>query len=133
MIVVDASVVALTFLDPATEPRAVQALEEMRADPAWLVPAHWHVEVLSTVRGLLLGGKIDKEKADRAAAAIQQMTVAVTPSGPLMPRMWELRNNLSTYDAAYVATAESHHITLVTADVRIEKAGVARCPVRVVG
>ena len=42
------------------------------------------------------------------------------------------RANLSPYDAGYVAVAESHDLTFVTADVRIAKAGVARCPIRVI-
>jgi predicted nucleic acid-binding protein len=46
--------------------------------------------------------------------------------------MWELRSNLSTYDAGCVAVAEAHDVTLVTADARIAKAGVARCAVRVI-
>lgn len=46
--------------------------------------------------------------------------------------VWELRENLSTYDACYVAVAETHDLTLVTGDAKIERAGVARCPVRVI-
>lgn len=132
MIVPDASAVALTFLDPEKEPRVHSALAELRADPAWLVPAHWHVEVLATIRGLLLGDKLDAATAGKAAAALRAMTVALAPTPPLLPRMWELRDNLSAYDAAHVAAAESRSLTLVTADVRVRRAGVARCDIRVV-
>jgi len=45
--------------------------------------------------------------------------------------MWQLRPNLSVYDAGYIAVAEGH-VTLVTADVRLQLAGVARCPIQVV-
>ena len=68
----------------------------------------------------------------RASATISPSRVITAPTGPCLPRMWELRSNLSTYDAGYVAVAESHDLTLVTADVRIAKAGVARCPVRTI-
>lgn len=110
----------------------MSALAELRADPAWLVPAHWHVEVLATIRGLRLGGKLDSAKADKAAAALRAMTAAVAPTPSLLPRMWELRGNLSMYDAGYVAAAESRSVMLVTADVRIKEAGVARCEIRVI-
>lgn len=132
MIVPDASAIALTFLDPTKEPRVRAALRELRADPAWLVPAHWHVEVLATVRGLWLGGKLDLATADNATAALLATTVAVAQTGPLLMRMWQLRANLSAYDAGYVAVAESRNATLVTGDARIKNAGVARCEIRVI-
>jgi predicted nucleic acid-binding protein len=92
----------------------------------------WHVEVLAVIRGLLLGGKLDAAQADAAVAALATATVAVTPTAPLLARMWQVRDNLSAYDAAYVAAAEVRDATLVTADARIARAGVARCPVRTI-
>ena len=127
MIVPDASAFALTFT--ADDPRAAAADHALRADPAWLVPQTWHTEVLSVIRGLWRGGKLDPARADAAVAALSTATVAVTAVTPLLPRMWQLREILSSYDAAYVAAAEAHDLTLVTADVRIARAGVARCPV----
>ncbi|WP_448061098.1 type II toxin-antitoxin system VapC family toxin [Cellulomonas hominis] len=127
MIVPDASAFALLFTD---DPRADEADRALRADPAWLVPEHWHVEVLAVIRGLLLGGKLDQPRADAAVAALTSATVAVTSTAPLLARMWQVRSNLSAYDAGYVAAAEAHDLTLVTADGRIARAGVARCPVR---
>lgn len=84
------------------------------------------------IRGLLLGGKLDEGRAEAAVAALASATVAVTPTAPLLPRMWQVRSNLSAYDAAYVAAAEAHDATLVTADARIARAGVARCPIRTI-
>lgn len=132
MIVVDASAVALTFGDPDSDPRVAQAHRILRADTAWAVPEHWRIEVLSTIRGLWSGGKLDQGRADRAVAALAAMTVAVTPTGPLIDRIWQLRSKLPAYDAGYVAVAEAHGITLVTGDARIARAGVARCPVHLV-
>lgn len=132
MIVLDASVAVLLFGDPALDSRVTEATEVMRGDPDWLVPEHWRVEFLSTVRGLAVGGKIDPVDADAAVQWLSAVTVAVAPTGAAVPRIWELRANLSAYDAGYVAVAESHDLTLVTADVRIAKAGVARCPVRAI-
>jgi predicted nucleic acid-binding protein len=130
VIVPDASAFAMTFA--GGDPRAAEADRALRADPAWLVPEQWHVEVLAVVRGLLLGGKLDEGRAEAAVAALASATVAVTPTAPLLPRMWQVRANLSAYDAAYVAAAEAHDATLVTADTRIARAGVARCPIRTI-
>jgi predicted nucleic acid-binding protein len=49
---------------------------------------------------------------------------------PLLPRMWELRDNLTPYDAAYVALAEVTGAVLVTGDERINAAPAVRCIVR---
>ncbi|OMH24730.1 hypothetical protein BKD30_07630 [Tersicoccus phoenicis] len=132
MIVLDASVAVLLFGDPIRDSRVTEAIGVLRNDPNWLVPEHWRIEFLSTVRGLAIGGKIDPVDADEAVRWLSAATVAVAPTGPHVSRIWELRANLSAYDAGYVAVAESHDLTLVTADVRIVKAGVARSPVRVI-
>ncbi len=52
---------------------------------------------------------------------------------PLLPRIWELRDNISSYDAAYVALAERLRAPLVTADRRLARAAAAYCEVIVVG
>ena len=132
MIVPDSSAVALLFVDPATDPRAAAAREVLRADPVWVVPEHWHIEVISTVRGLWLGHKMDDERADRALVALSQATVAITKTMSLANRIWQLRSALTAYDAGYVATAEACSCRLVTADARIARSGAARCDVFVV-
>jgi len=130
VIVLDASAFALLFT--GSDPRADEADRVLRADPVWVVPEQWHVEVLAVIRRLLLGGKLDPGQADAAVAALATATVAVTPTAPLLGRMWQIRDNLSAYDAAYVAAAEVRDATLVTADARIARAGVARCPIRTI-
>lgn len=51
---------------------------------------------------------------------------------PLLPRMWELRDNLAPYDAAYVALAELTGTVLVTGDERITAAPGARCAIQII-
>jgi predicted nucleic acid-binding protein len=133
VIVLDASVAALLFSDPEAEPRTKAARAMVTRDPVWVVPEHWKTELFSTVRGLWLGRKLSDERARRAVARIPRMVVTVVPTDSLLPRMWELRGNVSGYDAAYVAAAEAYDCTLVTADARLARAGSARCPVEVVG
>lgn len=132
MIVPDASAAALLFGCTDADSRVRDASELLRADPEWVVPEHWRTEVLSVIRGLTLGRKLDPERAERAIIWLQSVTIITAPTSPLLVRMWHLRDNLSAYDAGYVAVAEAHDVTLVTADVRIARAGVARCPVRVI-
>jgi predicted nucleic acid-binding protein len=50
---------------------------------------------------------------------------------PLWPRLKSLHANLSAYDAQYVALAEALHVSLITADARVKRSGVARCKVEV--
>ncbi len=127
MIVVDASATTLLFCDPVVEPRAAHARQVLSDDPAWLVPEHWRVEVCAALRGLDRGGVL--VDAARAVRLLGELTVVTVPTGELLGRMWELRASVSTYDAAYVAAAEAHGLTLVTADARLARSGPARCPV----
>jgi predicted nucleic acid-binding protein len=132
MIVVDSSAAALLFALPDSDARVGEATRVLLTDTAWVVPEHWRVEFLSILRGLTAGGKMSTAQAENAVAWLEQIEVAVATTGPLLRRMWELRDNLSTYDAGYVAVAEEYGLTLVTADARIARAGVARCPVQVI-
>lgn len=50
---------------------------------------------------------------------------------PLLNRVWELRDNLSAYDASYVALAELLDCSLLTANARLSRAPLARCPITV--
>ncbi len=130
MIVPDASAALLLFVP--NDSRSERADEILSSDPAWVVPGHWHTEMLSGIRGLARGGKLSAHDAERAVGWLRRVTVAVVPTGQHVERMWQLCPNLSAYDAAYVAVAEQHHAPLVTADMRIQRAGVATCPVEVI-
>ncbi len=127
MIVVDASATTLLFCDPQVEPRALRARTVLTDDPAWLVPEHWRVEVCAALRGLDRGGKL--RDAPRAVRLLGELTVATAPTTDLLDRMWALPGSLSTHDAAYVAAAEFARLTLVTADARLARSAVARCPI----
>ncbi|THJ66860.1 twitching motility protein PilT [Arthrobacter echini] len=50
---------------------------------------------------------------------------------PLLARCWELRQNLTTYDASYVALAEKLEVLLPTADAQLSRAPGTRCEVEV--
>jgi predicted nucleic acid-binding protein len=94
-----------------------------------LAPAVIDFEVAHAVRGLAQGGKITADEGHAALRLMGSLLIKRTPGYPLFERMWELRRNLSAYDAAYVALAEHARCTFVTADARIARANVARCSI----
>ncbi|MET8677720.1 type II toxin-antitoxin system VapC family toxin [Streptomyces sp. NPDC004647] len=86
-----------------------------------MAPEHWTVEVLSAIRGNVLGGKITQRHAEDAVAALARLDPVVPPTRVLLPRTWELRSNLTTSDAAYVAAAEAYGCALLTTDARLSR------------
>jgi predicted nucleic acid-binding protein len=125
-IVVDASVLvdALSSSGEIGE-RARHAVRGVR----WAAPEHLRVEVFHGIRGRLLGNKLDPEAALRAVGRLSRTDVGTVRTAQLLDRMWELRANLSGYDAAYVAAAEHLGVRLVTADQRLAAAPGLRCAV----
>jgi predicted nucleic acid-binding protein len=130
VIVLDASATAVALLDEGTT--GDQCRAAMRADSQWLVPEPWLVEVLSVIRGNLLGKKIAPGQAADAAAAAAALDPVVARTRPLAARIWELRSNLTTYDAAYVAVAEQYRCALLTTDARLAHATGLRCAVNLI-
>ncbi len=89
------------------------------------------VEVLSVLRRHRSAGLIDDERAARAIDDLFAFPVLVYPTGLLLRRAWELRENVTAYDSCYVALAESLACTLLTADARLAQAPGLSCPVEV--
>lgn len=128
MIVVDASTLTNALTDDGPVGQSGRA--ELARDAHWAAPEHLVVETFSAIRGLHLGGKISRQRARDALDTIMASTIESLATTALVPRMWQLRDNLSGYDAAYVAAAETHGCPLVTADVRLARSGDLRCEVR---
>ena len=117
MIIVDPSVVTNALTDDGQV--GVRARTELTNDPHWAAPAHLLVEVFSAIRGRWLGQEISEQRAVEALAAVAAATIDVIGSTALLPRMWELRADVTGYDAAYLAAAELQDCPLVTADQRL--------------
>jgi predicted nucleic acid-binding protein len=97
------------------------------------VPHLLDSEVTSVLRRLVLRGDLAVEQGDAAMARFGQLDLERFPADWLRPRMWELRENLTAYDATYVALAEAVGATaLLTTDSRLAAAPGLRCTVRVV-
>ncbi|MGC0252434.1 type II toxin-antitoxin system VapC family toxin [Pseudactinotalea sp. Z1748] len=129
MIVVDASVLANAFTDNGPVGRSARA--ELARDVHWAGPDHLVVETFSAIRGRWLGQKISEQRARDALASIATTTIELVAVEPHLERMWELRNNVSGYDAAYFAVAETFQCALVTADARLGHVRDVQCDVRV--
>lgn len=129
MIVVDASVVVAAVAGDGADARAARS--RLQAEDELLAPELLDLEVASALRRAVRAGRVDVPRAELALAAMARLPLVRAGHSRLMPRVWGLRDGLSPYDAAYVALAEALGLVLVTADARIARAGVARCPVEV--
>ncbi|KQR12123.1 twitching motility protein PilT [Cellulomonas sp. Leaf334] len=81
------------------------------------------VEVVSVLRGLLLGGKITQETADEARLDHFAFTIVRHELEPLVERVWTLRHQFTTYDASYLALAEALECPLYTCDSKLAVPG----------
>lgn len=119
MIVVDCTAVidALTVAPDSGPLRERLAQEELHA------PALLDYEVVSGLRGLVRGGHLSELRALEALDDFEDLPVQRWQgAGGLRRRVFQLRHNLSAYDGAYVALAESLDCTLVTRDRRLARA-----------
>jgi predicted nucleic acid-binding protein len=126
-IVVDASALVMALTAPAQAGRRFRhALNDHRI----AAPEHLKVEAFHAIRGRVLGGRLEFIHAVEAIDNLAELTVELVPTPLLLGRMWELRNNLSGYDAAYVAAAERLQVPLLTHDKRLAAAPDLRCELR---
>ncbi len=128
MIIVDASTLANALIDDG--PVGQRSRAELARDAHWAAPEHLVVETFSVVRGRHLGGKVSRQRALDALDALATSTIELLSTTPLLPRMWQLRDTVSGYAAAYVAAAETNGCPLVTSDARLAHTGDLRCEVR---
>lgn len=92
-----------------------------------IAPQHLPVEVANMLRRAELGGSISPAVAALANADLADLTVGLFPYRSLADRVWELRHNLTAYDAWYVAVAEEAGAALATLDHRLIKSSGPRC------
>ena len=122
-LVVDASVVTAALVDSGEDGVWASALmTEGLAAPA-LMPA----EVANVLRRSSATGEISRDVAAQAHSDLLDLRVELFPYGPFGPRVWELRENLTAYDAWYVALAEELGVLLATLDARLRRAPGCRC------
>ncbi len=94
-----------------------------------MAPEIVDLEVVSVVRRALSLGHLDLRRAAFALDDLARLALRRVAHVPLLHRVWELRDNLTPYDAAYVALAEVLHAPLLTADGRLARAPGLLCSV----
>jgi predicted nucleic acid-binding protein len=90
------------------------------------------VEVLSAWRRIAAAGHLDERRAELAIADLRELRLERVPHEPLLARCWQLRSNLSMYDAVYVALAEVAGVGLLTADTKLAAAPGLRCEIELI-
>lgn len=129
MIVVDASIIVTGLADDGPDGDRVR--DRLRAER--LVAPHLiDLEVASAWRRLVSAGNLDERRAALALADLSSLRLERAPHGPLLDRCWELRHNLTIYDAVYVALAELMEISVLTGDARLANAAGIHCDVEVI-
>lgn len=129
LLVVDASVIVAIVASSAAGTAGVAA---RIGDSALHAPAILPAEVDSALRGLERGRHLSRVHASAARAQAHRLPIELWPWELLADRAWELRENLTTYDAGYVALAERLGATLLTGDARLPTAPGLRCEIEVV-
>lgn len=128
MLVIDASVLAVALLDDGPDGDAIR--DRLRGERL-AAPALIDLEVASVWRGLARGGGLDPRRVGLALDDLRDLPIKRVEHTPFLPRCWELRDNLTIYDAAYVALAEALQAPLLTGDRRLAKAPGPRCAIEV--
>ncbi len=131
MIVVDASVVVTALADDGAD--GEQLRSRLQADGDLHVPEVLDLEVAAVLRRLVVMERtLSARRASRALEDLADLPAERYGHRPLLGRVWELRDNLRAYDAAYVALAEALGAVLITADRRLARCPGLRCELEVV-
>lgn len=128
-LVVDASAFADVI---GRSPKALAVIDVLATDPHWAVPEHLRLEVVSALRGRLLGGHLSAEEFREAVSEVSRAELDVHATGPLLSRIVDLSPNANPYDAAYVALAEHLQVPLITTDAKLARIPGVGCEVRVI-
>ena len=123
--VIDASVLAVFYA--ADDSRHTLVVERLKVGNALFAPAHLDAEIVSALRGMARGNRELEKIVPRALAHLAGFPIRRMPLPPLLERMWELRDTITAYDAAYVALAERMDAVLITCDSRLATASGPHC------
>ena len=126
MIVVDASVIAPALADDNDDGDLARA--RLKGERL-VAPELIDLEVVSVIRKGLSLGALNERRAGQALGDLADLKIERVSHRSLLPRIWELRSNLTPYDAAYVALAEAIDATLVTGDGPLSRAPGVDCEI----
>jgi predicted nucleic acid-binding protein len=121
LIVLDASAAVSIFLNIGPEAGRIRQ-RIVQPDETLHVPHVFDVEVLHVLRRYSLSGTLSESRGRLALSRLSSTRLTRYPHASFVRRIWELRHNLTAYDAAYVALAEALDAPLVTMDARLAQA-----------
>ncbi len=129
MIVIDASAVCDLLLGRGDERRLIDLV--LTDGASVHAPELVNVEVLHVMRRMTITGALSAARANEMRADFAELPIHCYPSNPLLDRAWALREDVTAYDALYVALAEALDATLVTTDHKLAHAAVQASTVSV--
>lgn len=118
MIVLDASAAVTWLLRLA----GAQSVDEHLSAETVNAPELFVLEVAQTLRRYTQQGHLTPTRSAEAFEDLSDFDIALFPHRPLLPRIWQLRDNLTTYDASYIALAEALDARVLTFDARLANA-----------
>jgi len=128
LIVIDASVLANVIADDAGDGQ--RARDAIREAGGLSAPELVDVETVAVLRKRWFAGTLSDGRFAAAVDDLIDLDVDRYPALPLLRRAYELRANVSAYDATYVALAEGLACALVTANARLAHAPGPMCEIR---
>jgi predicted nucleic acid-binding protein len=123
-LVIDASLVVSALVDSGSTGTWAESL--LAAGPL-SAPHLMPVEAANILRRAAMAGNISADAASMAHADLLDLRVELFPYAPLAARVWELRGSVTSYDAWYIALAESLGSRVATLDLRLARAPGPRC------
>lgn len=129
VLVVDASAIVATLVDD--DERGTAAANHMLGADL-IAPDFVGYEVLNALRGLRTAKKLSRSAAEIAFRDWARYEIDLWPLMTFADRLWQLTDNLTAYDAAYVSLAERLDVPLLTGDHRLAKAPGIRAEVLVI-
>ncbi|MXX74016.1 MAG: type II toxin-antitoxin system VapC family toxin [Holophagales bacterium] len=123
-VVIDASALVAALVDSGSEGDWAAGVT---ASGPLLSPELVLVETANTLRRLEASGTITRLEATSAFLDLLRLDLELLPFAPFAERVWQLRGNLTSYDAWYVAIAEAFECPLATLDRRLSQAAGPTC------
>lgn len=129
--VIDASVMVAFYV--ADDPRRDAVVSSFSSGDTLFAPSHIDAEIVSALRGLARRNDAVRAVVPETLHHLSGFAIWRMPLVPLLQCVWELRDDITPYDAAYIALAERLDARLITADAKLAGVTGARCRLELIG
>jgi predicted nucleic acid-binding protein len=117
-LVIDASALVELLL----QSKKAKKIEQAIGDAELIAPDLVNLEVMQVLRKFELRGKLTRERASTAVSRLVESQISRFSTLALLEDAWSMHDNLTAYDACYVALAREHRCELLTTDIALSKA-----------